>query len=344
MMPYRLQLATQALRRHAATLRGMVHLDNHDLRGTVLLAGSGRSGTTWLGQIINHTHPYRDIFEPLHPGRIKRLSGWPVMRYLPSDDNAADTIAQQQANAQDGELLRDMLAGKFRSRWTDAYNRKSLAKQRLIKVIRANLLLGWIHQHCPEVKLLLAMRHPCAVVHSRVKLGWDTHLDELLAQPQLMRDHLEPYRETIERAERSNDPWLRHLTMWCIENAVPLRQLKPGQAHVLFYERFCESFQSETADLFRFLDRPVPPGIENMQRQHSAHFRRDSAILRGGDLISDWQRHVGTKQINQTLSSLKTFGLDHLYDDRPAPKCKRDDIFTSSRLTADHAPLHRDAA
>jgi len=237
-----------------------------------------------------------------------------------------------------------ILAGKVRTAWTDRYNTRSLARRRMIKAIRANLLLGWISRQCPQVTMLYAMRHPCAVVHSRVKLGWDTHLDQLLAQPRLMQNHLAPYSSIIERTEREGDAWERHTAMWCIENMVPLRELLLGDMHVLFYEQFCTQFDEEVAALFDYLGTPVPQGIERARRQRSAHFRRDSAILRGGDLISDWQRHVTPRQIDRTLALLHTFGLSHLYGEGPLPLCPRDQVFIDSHPIFRNPPLRKDAA
>lgn len=320
MMPYRLQLAADRIRERAKTLRGMAHLDRHDPAATVLLAGSGRSGTTWLGQIINHANSYRDVFEPFHPQHVKRVHGWPMMRYLPADDRSDPA----------GPTVKALLAGRIRSKWTDRYNRRALPERRLVKAIRVNLMLGWVARCCPGTTMLYAMRHPCAVVHSRVKLGWSTHLDQMLAQPALMRDHLEPYREIIERAEHEADAWTRHATMWCIENAVPLRELSIGDAHILFYERFCDRFDEEVQALFDYLGTAVPDGVERARRKHSAHFRRDSAILRGGDLTGDWRNNVSLKQLDTALTLLHAFGLDHLYGEAPTPLCHRDDAFVSN--------------
>ena len=44
---------------------GQIHFeDNHDYRNTIVLAGSGRGGTTWIAEIINYANEYRFIFEP----------------------------------------------------------------------------------------------------------------------------------------------------------------------------------------------------------------------------------------------------------------------------------------
>ena len=38
---------------------------NNDISKAVIVAGAARSGTTWLGDIINYKNDYRLMFEPL---------------------------------------------------------------------------------------------------------------------------------------------------------------------------------------------------------------------------------------------------------------------------------------
>ena len=47
-----------------------VDLEKGDHRSSVFLAGSGRSGTTWLSEIINHRRGYRYVFEPFNPREV----------------------------------------------------------------------------------------------------------------------------------------------------------------------------------------------------------------------------------------------------------------------------------
>ena len=56
-----------------ATL-GQILFDQHDHRQTVLLAGTGRSGTTWAANIINYANTYRFMFEPFYPQAVDVLS------------------------------------------------------------------------------------------------------------------------------------------------------------------------------------------------------------------------------------------------------------------------------
>ena len=122
--------------------------------------------------------------------------------------------------------------------------------------MRGNLLVPWITANWPETPLVLILRHPCAVTASQVKWegAWPAKLDRFLAEPELMADHLEPYRDLIEG---TTDPFDQHVLVWGLENLVPLRGLGPGQAHVVFYEDLCLRPEPTLERLFGFLGRPV---------------------------------------------------------------------------------------
>ena len=55
---------------------------------SIILAGMGRSGTTWAGNIINYDQSYRILFEPFLPARVKEAKGFEYLQYLnPDCDN-----------------------------------------------------------------------------------------------------------------------------------------------------------------------------------------------------------------------------------------------------------------
>ena len=60
---------------------------SRDYRRSVYLAGDGRSGTTWISEIINCDNRYRYMFEPFHPSFVPLASHFrffsicgPIMR------------------------------------------------------------------------------------------------------------------------------------------------------------------------------------------------------------------------------------------------------------------------
>lgn len=260
---------------------------------TVFLAGSGRSGTTWLGGLVNHDSGYREIFEPFHPGKVGDFRAFGSKQYLRPGDRREEFL----------EPARKALTGRLRSGWTD---RGGIPADRLlVKDIRANLLLGWLAENFPGMPIVLLMRHPCAVVSSRLALGWRDNLDETMSQRELVEDHLLPVEERIRAAR---DPFERHLFLWCIDNHVPLRQFSPGSIHLCFYESLLLDPEPELRHLFAFLGRDFDDGVLDKLGRPSFTSRRGSRPS-----VDGWRSRVGGERVARAGEVLGLFGLDRVY-------------------------------
>jgi hypothetical protein len=237
-------------RRPAELLSGTFFLDlGGDHRDTVLVAGSGRSGTTWLSTLINHDNEHRFIFEPFHPEKVAACEPFHRKQYLRPEDDRAIYL----------EAAEKILSGKLRSRWADRFNRKPVARRRLVKDIRTSLLLGWMRRHFSGMPIVFILRHPCAVADSRLRLGWRDSLEEVMSQKQLVEDHLAPFEAEILAAE---DPFERSVFLWCIENYVPLRQPGAEKLHVVFYEHLVSDPEKELSPLLGLPEGKRPEGEE----------------------------------------------------------------------------------
>ena len=102
----------------------------------------------------------------------------------------------------------------------------------------------------PGMPIVLLLRHPCAVVASRLALGWKDNLIETMEQEELVEDFLLPMEAEIRAAR---DDFERHLFLWCIDNYVPLKQFGPGEIHLVFYENLLANPEEELRSLFGFL-------------------------------------------------------------------------------------------
>ena len=290
-----------------------IYFDLADYEHTVFLAGSGRSGTTWLEDVINFDGSYRIVFEPFHSRRVPILSAWNYRQYL-RPSNRADRFLKPATR---------ILKGKVRGRWVDKFRCKLIVRKRLIKDIRANLILKWLQQNFPPIRIVLFLRHPCAVASSKLKLGWETHLEDFLAQEELMQDHLNPFKSHIQAATDSFD---KHIFMWCIENYVPLRQFRDGEVLVQFYERICVSPEDSIKDLFHFLDQPYSPTVLKAMKTPSAVSRPHSAIVTGDSLIDAWRSTTTNRQAERALEILKLFGLHNVYGESSIPLTTSKDV------------------
>jgi hypothetical protein len=288
---------------------------NHDQENAVFLAGVGRSGTTWISDIINYKNEYRYIFEPFHPYRVRLVRDFQYIQYLRPGNHEPRYLEPAKA----------VLSGRVRDRWTDVANKKIFARKRLIKDIRANLLLKWIHSNFPAIPIILLFRHPCAVANSWMKLGWGqedlgsrTDIEVCLSQEELMQDYLEPFREDLEHAQSDFE---KHVFIWCMQYYVPLKQFKRGEIHLCFYENFCKNPYEEIQSLFSFLGKKFDEQVLCGLRTPSSLTRKDSAIVKGTSLIDSWREHVSAQDLKNALKILNLFGLEQIYsgDSMPNP-------------------------
>lgn len=296
-------------------------IDVGKLSDAVFLAGTGRSGTGWVANIINYDNRYRYMYEPFSPRVIDTVAAFSWGLYIRPDDRSEKYI----------EPARRLLEGKVgHYPKLDRANKRVFARKRLLKETRGNLWLKWLRVNFPEVKIVLLMRHPCAAVNSRIKRGNLVLFDQFLQQPELMEDHLAPFKADIEAA-RNADEFSKRIYMWCVNHYVPLRQFAPGEIHLAFYENFAENPNDEIRKLFSFLREPYTDKIFEAVKRPSEVTRPDAAILTGKSIVGHWREEVGAEQTRRSIDILRRFGLDAIYDEGPMPKVDTEHAFFSAR-------------
>ncbi len=273
-----------------------------DASRTVFIAGTGRSGTTWVGDLVNHQNQFRTIFEPFHPTYVPECGVFAPRPYMPAGrrDEACEAVA------------RAIVTGKLRNRWADGQNLRPYSTRREVKEIRANLMLKWLRDLFPSMPLVLCLRHPCAVVGSRSKLGWHNHLDEILGQPEIVRDHFGSI--DLSRYGGEDAGLAGHAAMWAIETLVPLRQLSPGEVHIVFYENLCVDPRTEVARLFEYLQLPYSEKAMLAELGRPSWVTsKTSAVALNQDPLTAWQRKLEAEEVSEILAVVDEFGLGGVY-------------------------------
>ena len=297
------------IRKTCRFLREVQHslfFDFGDHQNTVFLAGTGRSGTTWLQELINHNNDYRIMFEPFHSNKVNIIKHWNYRQYLRGDANSERYLKPAEI----------ILSGDIKHPWIDSHNYKMIARKRLVKDIRTQLILHWIKQKFPDIPIILLLRHPCAIANSKIKLGWGSHLDEFLDQKQLLDDFLHPF---VEELQESVSMFENHIFLWCIENYIPMTQFSGNNILVAFYETICQYPQQEARRIFSFLRQPLPENILDKTSKPSALSRKGSAVVSGSDPINSWRKSITDSEVKRALEILKIFGMDKIYNETSLP-------------------------
>jgi hypothetical protein len=287
-----------------------IFIDLGNYENTVFLAGTGRSGTTWIQNVINHEANYRIMFEPFHSKKIELLKAWNFRQYLRSNDR--NPVFLKPASV--------ILRGQIKDPWIDQLNKKILVNKRLIKDIRTNLILYWIKHNFPQIPIIFLLRHPCAIAASKLKLGWEAHLEEFLSQDELIDDFLSPFTKEIVATK---DPFEKLIYSWCVENYVPLKQFRAGDILVIFYEDFYLHPQQNIEAMKSFLHVPFKPNSgsfsEEILNQPSSTSRKDGAIFSKANPINYWRKDINDQQIKRAVEILEMFGLNQIYNDGNLP-------------------------
>ena len=297
------------VRRRLSAIRHSFYIDlNPDHRATVLLAGSGRSGTTWLADVINHDNEYRFIGEPFTREHVKAVKHFARLQYIRPLDSGDEYF----------EAVRAILEGRIRSAWADNSNRRMIARKRLIKDDRCTLMLAWMIRRFAGMPVVFIRRHPLAVAYSRLRSHWRVrNRDVYFRQPALMADHLDPFRDLIAAPLSELQG---HVVDWCVENLVPHKQLHAQDACFVDYETLIADRESELKRIFAYIGKPFDARVVERSKRLSVttFLGRDAAKRKASRDMRPWHEALTTADRRGAMEIVKHFGLERLCNDEAA--------------------------
>jgi hypothetical protein len=239
------------------------------------------------------------MYEPFNREQVELCNFFGLRQYLRPDNHDPQflTVASR------------IFTGRIRNGWINQYNRAFVTDRRLIKDVRSNLMLKWVCEHFPGMKIVFVMRHPCAVALSKVRLGWKIDLKRaFLDQSALVDDHLGPFMSLIEDAKSEFE---QHLVAWCIENLIPTRQLSKTDAHFVQYEHLVEDAERELRGICTYLGKPFTSSmLRRLIRRSTTSRRKGSTVLLGAET---WRKHISEDELAYAERVVNSFGLQQNY-------------------------------
>jgi hypothetical protein len=196
----------------------------------LLVTGAHRSGTTWVGKMLAQGGDFAYISEPLNMWHRPGVMRAPVEHwytYICTDNEARYLPALQETIDLKYHLSREILSLRSAKdlgrmlRDGSIFMRGRLSGQHaLLKDPFAVFCAPWFAENL-NCQVVVTVRHPAAFASSLKRLGWTFNFRHLLIQPELMRDHLEPYRTAMEVANlNTGDLILRAALLWRMIYAV----------------------------------------------------------------------------------------------------------------------------
>lgn len=278
----------------------------------ILLAGSGRSGTTWLAALLASHSRTQVIFEPENPSwtkEVRPLTGWG-----PSLNVRSFYITAHAQSAEWFQFWERALSGGVRNGFTDRLRTSWFPNRYLVKVIRANLMLGYIYDNFRPM-VVYCMRHPCAVVASRIALGWVADVRDILAQETLVEDHLRPWLGLIEREK---DGLGAQAVWWAVENMMAMKSLEGIPHRLALFERLCLAPENEVTRLRRDLRIRRVANFGRVIARPSSTSNQEAGYQSAIDRLSQWKRKLDNESQRRILAWAHRLGVV-VYDTGIAP-------------------------
>ena len=173
----------------------------------ILVTGAHRSGTTWIGKMLSADPCTAYISEPLNVWHRPGVFRVPIQHwyqyicnenkdeYLPAFNELLEYEYHLWREIQAIRSLKDFL--RMGRDFRTFYYGLEEGRRALVKDPFAVFSAAWFARKL-NFMVVISVRHPLAFASSLKRLNWSFDFQDLLDQPLLMRDHLEPYRSEME--------------------------------------------------------------------------------------------------------------------------------------------------
>ena len=289
----------------------------------IIIMGFGRSGTTWVSDIISKSLGGLILFEPFHPAVLANAedflyaSGNPAL--LDQAINYGDWILA--GNNPDRWLLRNHLPRDLDH--TDPGFEAELWKECQIlgyKEIRLNLMLAELRQS-KRYRLVFTIRHPLAVLASIKKrtrfwleFGFDLHYQKFLTET----FYNKKYKSSCIQAKQH---WLNKVAtplekaalMWAVTHELLKDELEAKDVYLLNYEKLYAEPFAETHKLLEFLGysrRNLHPSYlftPSMTTHRTLHGGTDMETYRQQTSVFFWEGILTNHELPTICQILKDF-------------------------------------
>jgi hypothetical protein len=274
----------------------------------VFITGAPRCGSSWVGEILSNCTHTRYVYEPFNHRWVPTLRDQlPHFTYVSAESKIPLIVHQSAKSAFMGsQSLNQLARAAYRHYWKAATRP---ARQVIIKDPTASLMSAWIASEF-DAQILFVMRHPCGFASSIEALDWKLGVNSLLHQDTLMRDHLEPFRNLLDRAR--NDKWLTRGVIWASMHLVYTKQMRSNTGWLLHkYEDICNNptklYTSITKELNLELSEKA---LEKIHLLSTKDDTDPGSTRRNSKAMPDiWRERMSPGEIDAVMGIVNEFGL-----------------------------------
>ena len=211
----------------------------------ILITGSHRSGTTWVGKILSANSDTQYIFEPFNIENIEPCHSYPLkywQTYIEGLDNTSkhhflEALAECFSYRYQPALSNDYAwhyAARLKLKWTWDNLQKRRQKLRPLSKDPIALLSAPILAKVFGMQVVCMIRHPLAFVSSIKKWQWTYPFSHFLEQPKLITDLFPEERLRITQFAETEHNYVEQATLlWILFHKV-IKQYQQNHPQWIF--------------------------------------------------------------------------------------------------------------
>ena len=282
----------------------------------IIIAGSPRTGTTWLMEILGSIPDYLTLYEPLLLTWFPKArdAGFTPRTYIPLN---ADAPRKK-------DYFGQVFAGKITSKLphyrftTKEIRRRFKANKLIIKFVRANRMLPWLINNFQSRLVIFLVRHPCATIASQLKTNY---LGYMLPYGKLPKK--EKIIEEVKSVSFLDNSILEKLKLieyeeeicaaiWALDYYLPLSIPQPHQWIMVCYEdlmihgeeeiSYLLDYIAESEHLEKAFSKLKTPSILTREKNCKKVTEKDYQL-------NKWKKVLSKKQINRISEVLSWFNI-----------------------------------
>ncbi len=306
-----------------------------DISSTVAIVGFGRSGTTWLSDIVSKASGAALLFEPWHPEVLARSTDFSYRSSYTADETAE--LVEHLSSALDKRqrvpwLLRNHLP-------TEVHEAEPRLTEEIwsqigvlgFKTIRGTLAPDWILENIAQ-RMVYVVRNPLAVVASIVRrtnfweFGWPKTYEIFGANAFAgASPELDDIQERFRARPSPSTDLEKIAVMWAVTHAVAVPRLERAGAPIINYEDlYRRPFETarRVLDLLGMEDRGILPTYlftPAMTTMRTLHGRTGLQTATGAPVPADffWRETLSDEEQATVLEIVDEFGVQLYTADGP---------------------------
>jgi hypothetical protein len=277
----------------------------------ILVTGSHRSGSTWVGRMIAASQKVVYIHEPFNTNQYKpgifHIEFEHPFTYITEKNEGKYYKPLKKTISLKYDLVSGILSQKFsfsaiKQEFGEykKYNRlRNEDKRVLIKDPLAVMSTEWLAERF-NMQTIVLIRHPAAFIASIQLKNWGFYFNHFLAQEQLMEDHLQEFEDKIVQYHRNRPSIIdQGILLWRIIYSVVYKYTQNhGDWKFIRHEDLSRKPIHEFYKLYDFLGLDFTDRVRKIIRSHSKAKNVSSGIKRDSkDNIYTWKERLSKSEI-----------------------------------------------